>query len=1105
MAITPLTAEQEAALAAAASEPWLTVPAGAGSGKTTLMVEAVWRDLEHDGVPLEQIFVAAYNRAAAAHLITRLQTRFADADDGRGPARVGLDLSAAWVGTLHSLAGRIVREHPFAAGVDPEFGELDQTESTALMEQALDEAMHRAMEEPGFLDLVSNATSLRGLREATRHVYERLRAAGQEAPRIAIPDAPGPSPTQVAELRRLVAEIDAHPKTKDAQRDVLAKTCEMLLSERADAKAPRQSLSCAPDLKPLFGEFNDVAAEVHQAFLDRESREQLEAFGAHLVLFADRYAQLKRERGALDYEDLLLAARRVLRTDHPYRFVRAYVDEFQDANALQTEIAELLGAERTVVVGDGCQAIYGFRHADSSHFAERAETGPSATLRDNHRSQPALLEALNGVLAEALVDEPSFTPLRAAAPADRPGPELADPPVQVVDVRSTNPDPAGRAPVTTREQEAEVVADQVAALVDRGFAHGDIAVLFRALTAVEPYRAALAARGIPVHLVAGRGFFSHEQVADTMELLALVENPLDETALVRVLASPYAALGDADLVELRRAAGPPSRNRWPAEGALWPAANEIAAAQPVVAAVHELRPLLRERGLAGLVEAAIAARGYDLAVLGLPDGARRFANLRRLVRMAEAHAAVRGPDLRGFLAVLRTMAEAGNQDPGEATLVDPELDAVRLTTVHGVKGQEFPAVVIADASHGAATGAAMVVVDRHGTAGIRVSRVGAGTAHALGYSELREAEKDAEAAEERRITYVAATRAERHLVVVGRSDARAATDHGAFEVLRAALGLDGEAVRDYPAGGRVGFLPVEVEPVAGDGTRARLEPPAAAAATSMPVVGAAPIADAVAGRRLSFSALSTLATCPLRFHLEYERGLRGRADAVVRGEGLVGGVASAWGGTAFGDVVHTFLGTHDWTGAAPAAGWAAEAADGAGLPGSAVDAARAERLVDELLRSDVAGRVRAGGVLRVEEQFAIAIEGAVLSGAIDLLVDEGDGRALLVDWKTHALGGEQTAATVSEEYRLQQALYGLVALRAGWREVKLHWVVLEDIAGSPVRVVTMHDVPALEAEVREAVAALRAAERPAATDVAKPFCSGCPGLDAMCPIASEVH
>jgi ATP-dependent helicase/nuclease subunit A len=1098
VAVTPPTPEQEAALATAASGSSTVIDAGAGAGKTTLMVEAVWRDLEHDRVPLDRIFVAAYNRAAAAHLVARLQRRFADAEDGRGSGRVGLDLSGAWVGTLHSLAGRIVREHPFAAGVDPDFGELDEVESAALMEEALDLALAGAMRDPAFLDLAANARSLYSLRDATRHVHERLRAAGQERPSIAVPDATGPDPGRVAALRKLVAEVAAHPDARDRHHEVLTGACEMLLSGEPGPEAPRLSLTCTKALRPLCEKFNELAAEVFQAHLDVEAREQLRAFARHLELFAGEYARLKAERGALDYEDLLLAAHRVLRGGHPYAFARVYVDEYQDANALQSGIVDLLGAERTVVVGDGCQAIYGFRHADSSHFARRA--GARARLEDNHRSQAPLLRALNGLLGAALAGEPSFNALRPAASADRPGPALADAPVELVDVRAVNPDPNAKAPLTTREQEAEAVADEVEALRERGFASGDIAVLFRAMTQVEPYRAAIAARGIPVHLVAGRGFFSHDQVADTMALLAVVENPLDEEALVRVLASPYASLSDSELVELRRAAGPSSSD-WPAKGALWPAARRVPAAQPLVEAVDALRPLLRERGLAGLVEAAISACGYDLAVLGLPDGPRRYANLRRLVRMAEGHAAVRGPDLRGFLALLRTMADAGNQDPGEAVLIDPDLDAVRLATVHGVKGQEFPAVIIADASHAAAAFAPMVVVARDGRAGIRIPRIGASGAQALGYRDLLDGAKRAEAAEERRITYVAATRAERHLSVVGRSDARGSVEHGPFAVLAEALGLSEPGVAELPDDARAALRVVAADPVAAPESRPRLEPFPAAPAEA-PTPAPAPAVDPLAGRRLSFSALSTLETCPLRFHLEYERGLRGREDAVVRPTSAPAGAASVWGGTAFGDLLHGFLAHHRWDGPVPAPGWAAAAADSVGLPASEADAARAEQLVAALLESDVAGRLRAGTALMVEQPFALAIDGVLLSGAIDLLADEGEGRAYLADWKTHALGTERTPADVFGEYRLQQALYGLAALRAGWREVTLHWVILQDIAGSPLRVVTAADAPALEAEVREALAALRDTGRPAAAETAQPFCSGCPGLDAMCAIAS---
>ena len=131
--------------------------------------------------------------------------------------------------------------------------------------------------------------------------------------------------------------------------------------------------------------------------------------------------------------------------------------------------------------------------------------------------------------------------------------------------------------------------------------------------------------------------------------------------------------------------------------------------------------------------------------------------------------------------------------------------------------------------------------------------------------------------------------------------------------------------------------------------------------------------------------------------------------------------------------------------------------------------------------------------------------GALLSGAIDLIVDEGGGSAVVYDWKTHALAPGVSGADVAAGYSVQQALYGLVALRAGWSEVTLRWVVLEDIAGSPSRTVRTGDAPALEAAVRAALAPLRGTGRPAAAATAQPFCARCPGLDQLCPVAEAVR
>jgi hypothetical protein len=109
------------------------------------------------------------------------------------------------------------------------------------------------------------------------------------------------------------------------------------------------------------------------------------------------------------------------------------------------------------------------------------------------------------------------------------------------------------------------------------------------------------------------------------------------------------------------------------------------------------------------------------------------------------------------------------------------------------------------------------------------------------------------------------------------------------------------------------------------------------------------------------------------------------------------------------------------------------------------------------------------------------------------------------DWKTHALAPGVSGAEVAAGYSVQQALYGLAVLRAGWSEVTLRWVVLEDIAGSPSRTVRTDDVPALEAAVRAALAPLRGAGRPVAATTAQPFCARCPGLDALCPVAEAVR
>ena len=168
----------------------------------------------------------------------------------------------------------------------------------------------------------------------------------------------------------------------------------------------------------------------------------------------------------------------------------------------------------------------------------------------------------------------------------------------------------------TREHEATETAVVVRRLHDEeGFAWGEIVVLFRARTGIDLYDRALRASGAPTVLIGGNVFAEHEQVADVLALLALVENPHDEEQLVRALASPYVAASDDDLFALREAAG--------SNGALWDAVSQVPALRSFGAELAELRARRAELPLGALVEACLAFRDYELAALGLADGAAR--------------------------------------------------------------------------------------------------------------------------------------------------------------------------------------------------------------------------------------------------------------------------------------------------------------------------------------------------------------------------------------------------------------------------------------------------------------------------------------------------
>ena len=267
-------------------------------------------------------------------------------------------------------------------------------------------------------------------------------------------------------------------------------------------------------------------------------------------------------------------------------------------------------------------------------------------------------------------------------------------------------------------------------------------------------------------------FWEHQQVADLLAYLRTLANPLDELALYSTLASPLAGVSRDGLALLALAARAEDRAAWETvQGAASePLLADLAAQDREVlvsfcARLREERARASRRTISELIERAIEHSGYATHVLGLEWGERRLANVHKLLRLARRFEASEGRDLRAFLDHVEHLIGASAAGESDAPVDGVEPDAVRLMSIHGAKGLEFPVVCVADLGRAQNNRLPDLLVDgpRIGLALVRLD--GGRATPALDYEQLAEARRRTEAEEEDRILYVAMTRARERLLL----------------------------------------------------------------------------------------------------------------------------------------------------------------------------------------------------------------------------------------------------------------------------------------------------------------------------------------------------
>jgi ATP-dependent helicase/nuclease subunit A len=1069
--------EQQIAAVEATGEVF--VSAGAGTGKTAVLVERFARAVCDQGLDVDSILVITYTRRAAGELRTRIRAELAR----RGRHDLARELDGAWISTIHGFCLRLLKAYPFAAGLDPRFRELDDAQGAVLRSEAFERALGAFLTggEPDRLQLLATYGAS-GLRRMLTGVYETLRSAGREL-ELGVGDRPELA-ERVEDLREAARAVD---------HETAAQLLELLDRDaRADRLIDLSGFKVRGDRAVLYEEARKA---VEQAALDEAAARDRDLLQELLAGFAAAYAEEKAHESALDFEDLQLHARDLLRDDasirerESLRFRSIMVDEFQDTNRLQCELIDLLagGGAELFYVGDEFQSIYGFRHADVRVFRERrAGAAQLLPLTLNYRSRPEVLATVNELFGSHFGDE--FQPLAAAA--EFPDPVFGHPVELLVTDKAAYKDTG----VHWRRAEARAIARRVRELVDTGAATaGEIVVLFAAGTDAEQYEQELRRAGLPTYRATGKGYFGQQQVVDMLAYLRLLQNRYDDRALVSVLASPFVGVSNDALVLLRRAA-----SRRPLfsglEKSMPPGLSE--GDERLLRAFRQrfdrLAGAMPRISLERLCERIVAEHDYDLAVLAQWDGRRRYANMRKLARLARSYEELRGPDVEGFVRFVGEQEALGAREL-EAVAEEEGADAVRLLTIHAAKGLEFEVVIVADAGRDKAPPSAEEILAlSDGRFGFRVADpVTTKRRPAFDYEQVKAARQEEETAERLRLYYVAMTRARQRLIVSGAIDRGRAADATTpigwvLTRLEADAELDaaGEAPVELVRGDARLLVRIDryreqdwvgaPEPTPEPGQLelfAVLEEAVTPPAPELPALVPPPEPPLHRVRRLSFTALSTFEQCSSKYYARYVAGMRERPVQGVGGDGM--------SATEIGSAVHELLEQLDLAVPVP----------------PDVEDERIRAFVAAYCGSELARRVAALPNVAKERPFTFEHDGVLIHGFLDVL-NLRDGRALVVDYKTNLIGESTPEEIVEHDYRLQRLVYALACFRAGANEVEVVYHFLERPDAPASTTFTLGQLPELEQELSAAIAQIQAGEfRPTPSEFA---CSGCPALDLVC-------
>jgi len=821
----------------------LVVEAAAGTGKTTALVRRMVAALTAGRAELGRMVAVTFTDLAAGELKLRLRAGIERArqDAGTSPeARKRLEdalpqLEEARIGTIHSFCADLLRERPVEAHVDPLFQVAAQDVAQDVFGRAFERWFEEQLARPS---AAVNRVLCRRTRgdDGPRGLLRR--AAWELAERRDFPGAWRPEPfDRTADVDAILEEMtalgataaDGEPRdpfvgylleigrfAEEVERreavhggrdyDGLEAGLGTFLRSHRWQNTGFKKVPKGFDKPALLARREALRARLQQ-FVDRAGADLAPQLRDELWRVVERYEDLKRSAGCLDFLDLLLSARDLVRGDArlraelQQRWTHLFVDEFQDTDPLQAELLLLLAADdpaetdwrrvrpvagKLFIVGDPKQSIYRFRRADVALYEDvkRQLAGAGAAVVDltvSFRAVPEIQSAVNTAFAPLMdggaPSRPRYVALQPRRPSFAAQPAVVALPVPapygdfrtVVDWRIEESLPetvAAWVHWLVRESKWKVTErDHPERRVDIHERH--VCVLFKRfrswLTDVtRPYVRALEARGLRHVLVGGSAFHTREEVETLRTALAAVERPDDALMVFATLRGPLFALGDDVLLAFRER----FRTLHPFREVPADLAAPLRDVADALAILRDLHRGRNHRPIADTISRLLAATRAHAGLAIWPTGEQALANVTRLMDLARRAERTTVTSFRAFVDRLEDEAEHG--EASEAPIVEEGTEGVRLMTVHRAKGLEFPVVILADLTAKPAPQEPQRWVDVG--RGVCAQRLAGYAPAELLEHAVEETARERE--EGLRVLYVAATRARDLLVVPAIGDAR---------------------------------------------------------------------------------------------------------------------------------------------------------------------------------------------------------------------------------------------------------------------------------------------------------------------------------------------